>query len=318
MTKLPLINAYWIWLLLSVVSGAAGMWLILKKERRLDNWTTGVIILSVLGSLNSMTVLLSGQTTWFMFLFFCLCYLFLSKSKDSMLGLSFALATIKPQYSFLFFAGLIGAKRWKALFVFMSVTAVMLVIAAVVLGWQNVVFYPQVLTQKSSGDEFWYPQKQCNWRAIFCYFMPYELAYKLGFAFVFLAMPFVGKLWTTIKDDGDRRRWIFALTMLLALMFGPHVNPYDCVLVGVAAVLTLPTVSLIEVWKIESGPLKAWCLLMLAYPAAGWIIGSHNYVFIPLNLALIVCGFLYLKTLNQSASESGISPALPKHAPESS
>ena len=282
---------------------------ILKLERNFDNWSTAVTTLAILGSINSMTVLLAGQTTWFIFFFFCLLFIGLNRNKALLTGASFALSTIKPQYSFLFFAGLIGHRRWKELLCFAGITALMLVFAGYVLGWSNVISYPQILSQKSAGDEFWYPQKQCNLRAIFCYLMPYETAYKVGFACVFLAIPFVWKLWTGIKNNSDRLRWTFAITVLLALTFGPHVNPYDCVLVGLAAILTLPTVSPIEAWSLESQPLKWWTFMMLCYPSLGWVLGSNNYVFIPLNIGLTICGFLYLNSMEMQKEK----PEAPAH-----
>lgn len=296
LSRLPLINAYWLWLAASVTCGAIGMWLILKQHRKMDNWTTLVIILSIFGTINSMNVLLTGQTTWYMFLFFCVLYWGLANQKDIASGVSFALATIKPQYSFLLFAGLIAQKKWRTLLIFAVFTALMLAYAAYALGLHNVIDYPQILSQKGGAEKEWYPKRMCNLRAIFSHFMDYGIAYKVGFIVMFLSMPFVYKLWTSIGNSQERLRWIFALTILLSLILGPHVNGYDCTLVGLAAILTLPTVSLIEIWKIESKPLKVWCILMVAFPAAGWIFGSYNLVFLPLLFALTVSGFMYVNS----------------------
>jgi hypothetical protein len=303
LSRLPIINAYWLWLCASVTSAVSAMYLILRKERRLDNWSTAVITLATLGSINSMTVLLAGQTTWYMFLFFCITYVGLSRKNDIATGLGFALATIKPQYSFLYFAGLIAERRWRALIVFSALIAVMLAYAAFVIGWQNVVNYPQIISQNSTGDATWFPHKMCNVRALLCCLMPDQIAYKVGFAITLLSSVFVYKLWRSIGDNTEKRRWIFAITMLLSLTLAPHVNCYDCMLVGVPAILTLPSGSLIDMWQIKSKPYRWWCFLLVAYAVLGWVLGSNNYVFIPLDVALIVCGLMHVRTLDKQVSK---------------
>lgn len=310
-SKLPIVTAYWLWLFASVASAITAMVLILKRERRLDNWSTTVITLSILGSINSMTVLLAGQTTWYMFLFFCITYIGLSRRNDIATGVGFALATIKPQYSFLYFAGLVAEKRWRALILFSVLVALMLTYAGFVLGWENIINYPKIINQNSTGDVTWFPHRMCNVRALLCYLMPDQIAYKIGFAITLLSAPFVYKLWRGLGGNEEKRRWVFAITMLLALTLGPHVNCYDCMLVGIPAVLTLPSGSLIDMWQLPSKPYRWWCFLLVAYAVLGWVLGSNNYVFIPLDVALTICGFLHLRTLNSKpeGANSEIEPA---------
>ena len=302
LAKLPIITAYWLWLGANITSAVAAMYLILRKERKFDRWSTAVISMAVLGSINSMTVLLAGQTTWHMFLFFCICYWGLVHKNDMAIGLSFAMATIKPQYSFLYFAGLIAEKRWRALLIFSVAVALMLAYAVHVLGWQSVVNYPQAISHNSTSDATWFPERMCNIRALFNYVMPDPMAYKVSFGILFLSMPFVYMLWRSVGVNPDRRRWIFAITMLLSMTLGPHVNCYDCMLVGVAAILTLPSASPIEMWKITSMPYRIYCFLMLLYPILGWTLGSNNWVFMPLNVAMTVCAFMHLRTLDKNLS----------------
>ncbi len=75
--------------------------------------------------------------------------------------------------------------------------------------------------------------------------MPLAIAYKASFVIMLLVTPFVFRLWSGIKENEERARWVFALTMLISLTLSPHVNCYDCVLVGIAAMLTrcLPSVQ---------------------------------------------------------------------------
>lgn len=302
MSRLPIVTAYWIWLFASVASAVTAMVLILKRERKLGNWSTTIITLTILGSINSMTVLLAGQTTWYMFLFFCITYIGLSRRKDWATGIGFALATIKPQYSFLFFAGLVAEKRWRALIIFSAMVALMLSYAGLVIGWENVINYPAIISKNSTGDITWFPHRMCNLRALLCYLMPDQIAYKIGFGITVLSMPAVYKLWSTINGNEEKRRWTFSITMLLALTLGPHVNCYDCMLVGIPAILTLPSASLIDMWQLESKPYRLWCFLLVAYAVFGWILGSNNYVFIPLNLALTICGLMHLRRIEKNRS----------------
>ncbi len=309
LSKLSLISAYWTWIVASVTCGTASMFLLLKKVRKFDTWSSAVIVLAILGSINSMTVLLAGQTTLFLFSFFSILYWAFSRNNNLAAGIAFALSTIKPQYSMLYFAGLVGAKRWRTLLLFSAVTALMLGFACYQIGWQNVIFYPQILSERCASDEFWYPQRGVNIRAILSYLIPLEVAYKASFVIMLVAVPFVVRLWSSIKGNEKRNRWVFALTMLVSLTLSPHVNCYDCVLVGLAAILTLPSVSPIEVWKLPSKPLKIWCLLMICYPSLGWVIGSENFLFLSLNIALIVCGLLYLSSAELKAEQQESSPA---------
>jgi hypothetical protein len=308
MSYLPIKAAYCLWIALSVIGGGLCIHKILKEDRHWDKWAIAAALLGIFGSFNSMNVFRTGQTTWFMFVFFALFYWALRNKNDIGAGLSLALATAKPQYCLLFVAGLLATKRWKAFITFCAGVGVMLIIGGTVLGWHNVFNYPSVISrlEVTAGTSF-YPERMANIRGILTNLMPVKLAYQISFWLVFLAMPFVYKLWTGVKDDPEKLRWIFSLTVLLSVTFGPHVNPYDCLLIALPAILTLPSISPIEVWKLKSKPLKVWSFILFVYPGIGWCVGSLNFVFIAMNIALIISGLMYMNSKEFGADQTKVS-----------
>jgi len=61
-------------------------------------------------------------------------------------------------------------------------------------------------------------------------------------------------------------------------------------------------------WKLRSKPYRWWCFLLVAYAVLGWVLGSNNYVFIPLDVALTICGFLHLRTLDSKPEDANPEP----------
>jgi len=307
---LPLVNAFWVWLGSSCLCGFLSMYWILKRERHFNNWTTAITMLAVFGSINSMNVLLTGQTTWFLLTMFTAFYWAMIHQKEVAAGIALAFTTIKPQYSLYFVIGIIAKRRWTALLTFAAAVSIMLGYAAYQLGWENVLNYPKLMSAKEISPEF-YPAKMCCMRGLLTMFLPIDTALKASGVIQILSLPFVFKLWMSGKDNIEKRKWTLSITMLLSLVLGTHVNAYDCLLVALPAMLTMPDISPFVIWKIPCKPLKVWSLLMLSYPIAGWALGSNNYVFLPLNIALVISGLMYMASPEMNVQAPEPSSAAP-------
>jgi len=123
-----------------------------------------------------------------------------------------------------------------------------------------------------------------------------------GTASLLIGIALTGFLWIKSVKRQDLYGWVMAQTIVLALFMGPHVHIHDCLLLAVAAILTIPSVSTSQVMKEKDAAYRVWCMTMLLYPLVGFIsfnlsmfgTAIRTYPILAQNLILAVAGTVYI------------------------
>lgn len=273
MPLLPLNFAYLAWnfgtLLLSII----GLHFVWKQTGKLSAVTFVVIVLSMIASLSGFRTMCLGQTSW-LYLAICAlwCWSILQKNQP-LEGVSLALSTVKFQYTpFLLIPALLGCRK-KTFVAFVFVECVMLVVSGVVLGWPNILGYPEALhlAESDATTSGVFAQEMVNLRGLLSNLLPATQAFYIsaGVMLVVLASIYLkarNVTRTDIQDSG-----LVSLIILFALCFSPHTHLYDWVLLALPAVLLLKPADLPSIMQGESTQ-KVWLLLLRFYPIFSWFV----------------------------------------------
>lgn len=275
---LPANLAYPTWCLLQTALGLTAVWLV-SREGLLNERQRKIFLLGVLASFPAYICLWHGNTSFWLLGFLGLYIHFLYQKKDFAAGVMLAMSTIKPQYAFVMSMPILGMWRWKALVAAIVTEVILLALAVVVIGWENVIGYPQVVTNAESNPAFIgvKPQVMASIRGIFAQFLTIKGSLQATTAIMFVSLIPLLVVWikTARANSSVRVRWAWALTIMLAIFVSPHTHIFDCVLIALAAVLTMPTLSLIELKELPMWQ-RIWCALVILFPPLSWL---SNYVF---------------------------------------
>lgn len=116
LSKLSMLAAYWMWVLVSLALGAIALYVVLHDVRKVSGQYIPFIILLIISSMPSYITLYLGQTTWLMLSFFALYFVNWLKKRDFVAGLCLALASVKPQYALFLAMPALASRRWHLLF----------------------------------------------------------------------------------------------------------------------------------------------------------------------------------------------------------
>lgn len=317
---LPANFAYTTWCVLQTTLGLTAVWLV-SRQGLLSERQRKIFLLGVLASFPAYICLWHGNTSFWLLGFLGLYVHFLYQKKDFFAGVMLSLSTIKPQYAFVMSIPMFGMWRWKALIAAILTEVTLLVLAVVVIGWQNVIGYPAIVTNAESNPLFIgvKPQVMASIRGIFAQFLTIKESLQATTAIMFISLIPLLILWIkTGKANSDNRlRWAWALTVMLAILVSPHTHVFDCVLISLAAVLTMPTLSLIDLKPLPTWQ-RIWCVILILFPPLGWLANyiygielSPIFFFVPTVVALFalsVVGYIHAddgqkERFQKSASE---------------
>lgn len=275
---LPANFAYTTWCVLQTALGLTAVWLV-GRQGVLNERQRKIFLLGVLASFPAYICLWHGNTSFWLLGFLGLYVHFLYRKKDFFAGVMLSLSTIKPQYAFVMSIPIFGMWRWKALIAAILTEVTLLVLAVVVIGWQNVIGYPAIVTNAESNPLFIgvKPQVMASIRGIFAQFLTIKESLQATTAIMFISLIPLLILWikTAKANSSNRLRWAWALTIMLAVLVSPHTHVFDCVLIALAAVLTMPTLSLIDLKQLPTWQ-RIWCGILILFPPMGWLA---NYVY---------------------------------------
>lgn len=321
---LPYGKAYVLWCLWWEVLCVSLLNIFLEKHSRLNNLDRTLLLSGVLASIPAYLCVWHGQTTFLLLACLILFTHFLLEGKSAAAGLFFAIATFKPQYSLPFASALLGARALKVLLYSAIFEMVLMAIAAIFLGLENIIGYPQVLLHAENSEKFIgvNPSIMVSIRGVLSVVLPHKTAMNCTLAVLALSLPTWSfcayKLKLNIENfKSEIGRWSIALTFVLALIVSPHSHFFDCLLLAVPAALTLPCIDLGIIWagKVEDrGNTKRlslahqiWCSILIFYPLISWpinfVCGPGNgrelegFCFLVLNSALLLCGCFTLRKL---------------------
>ncbi len=323
---LPYSKAYVVWCLFWEVLCLSILGVFLQRHSRLQGTSRLLFLTGVMASIPAYLCVWHGQTTFLLLACFTLFTHFLLAGKNLWAGVSFALTTFKPQYALLFASGLLGARAFKVLLFSALFEVCLMLVAALFLGFENIVGYPHVLLHAEGTEKFIgvNPNYMTSVRGLLSVLLQHKTAMLTTIGLLFACLLPWGWLAHRLglgpgKFDSEKGRWYLALTFVAALILSPHTHYFDCLLLAVPAALTLPSLNLVSIWAKadESGDpnrfvwYRLWCTIMVLYPLVSWPINFvssrelEGICFLVLNSALMLCGGLTLQKLAAAKTQQG-------------
>jgi hypothetical protein len=241
-----------------------------------------IILLGAFASGPAVSGLLQGHSNWLIAGIgglFCATYLL---DQDVLAGLMLACFVIKPQYGLFFAVPAIFERRWKVVGAAAVFTLVFLGICALVAGPHNILDYPSVIVRNDlsmgrSGEQLSLlvrtpPTRMVPLRAMLSVFLPNKLAMQISSAVLLLVLGLLGAMWVRVSKGLGDSRWAMSITVLASFVFGLHNLLYDCSLMIIPAVLTLPGPSLLSAFKHQPVSMKIWIIGLVLYPFVSSLI----------------------------------------------
>jgi hypothetical protein len=343
---LPYNLAYVAWCAVTLALAGTALYILVSLVGLLKGASKWLFLVGVFSSIPAYLTIWHGQTTFLLTAAFALVALFLMQKRDLPCGLCLALTTFKPQYLLPWVALIWGLDRKKVLLSLLLVEALLMGLAAIFIGPENIIGYAKVLTVAESSSRFIgvNPQYMVSVRGVLSAFAPHKTAMTITITLLLVSLlplaaatkavtnsatKAVTKAATNAAANGetnaaangetnadtDTRRWLIAITMLLALIVSPHSHYFDCLLLAVPAAITLPTLDPIALVSKSGRAAKLslshriWCGILLAYPILSWPINFvpglpglgarelEGIIFLTINLILFWLAFLQLKNI---------------------
>ncbi|MCA9816652.1 MAG: DUF2029 domain-containing protein [Cyanobacteria bacterium HKST-UBA01] len=318
---LPPPSAYLAWCLAQMGFGLCGLYYLsrlgpLKSRDRL------LFIAGVALSFPAYSCIWHGNTSFWLLGAMSLFIAFIYERKELLSGVFLALSTFKPQYLFPLTVPVAAMKRWKIAAALVIFELLLMLSAAPLIGFENVIGYPYVVTHAESSDNFIgvNAHKMISLRGPIAMFLSTGASLKITAAVMFLSLGPLFLLWrkctgvlSTVATV-DSMRFLWAVTICTMLLTSPHSHLFDFLLVAMAAALTLKTLSPIGrcPGAVNSDAVnKIWTIMLVVFPPLSWVanfaIGQEHaavFFFFPYLFTLLILALLALKN-SLSRSETG-------------
>jgi hypothetical protein len=307
---LPLSAAYWVWMvfqfglvvwLVSLLNSLSNMWNIKGK----------ILLLTCVLALHFLLLnFLLGALSLLLLICLIYFYYYLKIEKDYHGGVFYAFNGVKPQNALALVFLLLAARRWKAIAGALTVILPVVLITIVVGGWRVWLDYINLLlVAGSSFDQFGInPEAMYNLKG----FLTAALGPKFGHlinriswaGFIFF-MGLVLLLWKSKWDPHHPAFELrFGFTVLAGLLFSPHLNPQDGLILVFPALLFY---IYLKQRKKGEKTLAAFLLLCpLLFVISEYTIGSSLGIRIPtlvMILLLVWMGIMLVEEKKRSADQ---------------
>lgn len=309
---LPPPSAYLAWCLAQMGFGLGGLYY-LSRLGPLNSRDRLLFIVGVAVSFPAYSCIWHGNTSFWLLGTMSFFIAFLYERKELLSGLFLALSTFKPQYLFPLTVPIAAMKRWKVAAALVIFELLLMLSAAPLIGLENVISYPYVVTHAESSENFIgvNAHKMISLRGPIAMFLSTGSSLKITAALMFLCLGPLYLLWrkcTGVLSSAisvDALRFLWAVTICTMLLTSPHSHLFDFLLVAMAAALTLKTLSP-KGMSTGSGntgaPRRLWTTMLVIFPPLSWIanfaIGQEHaavYFFFPYLMGLWVLAMVSLK-----------------------
>ena len=277
---LALDRAYLVWSVLQL--GLLGwLWQVLLRHLRaggVDDRARALAISAALALPAVGATLLLGALSTLMLICLLNFALALRRQDDAMAGFWLVLLTLKPQFAVIPALVLVAGRRWRAIGVAVGGGLIVVVVTMLVFGMSTWVDFASALYRTLGADDGLgvAPLAMDNLRGILTFLLGDSATGLINgislFAFG-VTLIFVLWLWTgrqAANLDFDIR---MAIVLLLSMLFNPHVNPQDGVL------LVAPTLFFWHHLRRSGDDCRALGVLVGTCPLAFWVVqrglGAH-------------------------------------------
>jgi hypothetical protein len=233
---LPLSSAFMVWTLIQVVLLVWLFWLLYKLAANWSPFERGILLITSAALPSMLINFLLGAYSLLMLI----CILqFINAYRNNRpwtIGLWFLVGLIKPQVMVLPGVLLLAVRRWRALFVCFLGSAALFLVSSLALGWNT---WPDYLRQLKTVSSFFGvygidPRDMYNFRGMLAILMGKEQATAINLISTLAligSIVFIVWLWRgSWQPESPVFSLRLALTLILGLLFSPHVNPQDGVL----------------------------------------------------------------------------------------
>lgn len=270
---LPPNIAYVVWCITQTAFGLFGLFVLSKLGplKSKDRW---LFILGTLASFPAYSLVWHGNTSFFLLGCLSLFIAFLYRRRDLVSGIFLSLSTFKPQYLFPLLMPVLAMKRWQVIISFILLELITVGLAVPIIGFDNVVGYPYIVTHAESSKNFIgvNAHKMISIRGPIALIADTALSLKLTALVMFALLIPLFVLWRKCTDQISvpGLRWLWAVTICTIVLVSPHSHLFDFLLLAMAACLTLPTLSLFDLKKLKLEE-SLWTALFVLFPPLSWI-----------------------------------------------
>jgi hypothetical protein len=269
----PMWLAYTLFMLVSVGLGWWAIVYLAGGHLKVTAPRASGLLLAISVTIPSWTTLRDGHFTWLLVAMCCFyCALWL-KHRDILAGFVLSLIAIKPHYALFLAVPALARGRWRILFWAAFSLAAELAFCIPVFGWQNVIGYPSVLFHAEHTGSYHgvYPERMLSLRGLLSWFLPQQAALSVSMAVMTFTAAFLLWLWLR-RTSEQTSKFSLGLTVVAAVLVAPHAHLTDALLLSIPAVLSLPTLSLLEAARLAPWTFRLWCLLLIGYPVFSMIL----------------------------------------------
>lgn len=320
LSLMSLTDAYVFWKFVSVPIGLLGTSVLVWAQSRFSKIDRTAIMVALVANTPALLAIRAGQFSYVALALVALyAWAFLQK-RLIIAGLCLGiLGVVKPHYAIFLAIPVFLLRYWKVLASALPLAGIIGTATIAKFGTHVLPDYVHYLSEVYTSPNYTAisPAEQVNMRALIMYDilrMPTSEA-VVAFGTISLLIGLFVTLWLWLKSAKrpDLYGWALSVTLVLSLFCGPHVHIHDCLLLAVAAILTIPSVSPADVMKSKSAAYRVWCMTMLLYPLVSFIsfnlsifgTAIRTYPILAQNVILTVSGLAYVfAALKHQAPES--------------
>lgn len=316
LSMMSLTDAYVFWKFVSVPIGLLGTAVLVWAQQRFGKIDRSAIMVALVANIPALLAIRAGQFSYVALALVSLYSWALLKKRLIIAGVCLGvLGVVKPHYAIFLAIPVFTLRYWKVLLSALPLVGIVGAATVARFGFHILPDYVHYLSEVYTSPNYTAisPAEQVNFRALIMYDilqMPTSNV-VVAFGTVSLLIGLIAALFLWIKTAKrpDFYGWVLSVTLVFSLFFGPHVHIHDCLLLAVAAILTIPSVSPSVVMKEKDVFYRLWCMTMLLYPLVSFIsfnlsifgTAIRTYPVLAQNVILTVAGFMYvLRRLKQS------------------
>lgn len=309
LSMLSLTDAYVFWKFISVPVGLLVTSVLLWSQKRFSKIDRAAILVAIISNTPALLAIRAGQFSFVALALVSLyCWSFLQK-RSILAGLCLGLlGVVKPHYAIFLAIPVLTMRRWKVLASAVPLAAIVVAATVMRFGVHILPDYVHYLSEVYTSANYTgiSPAEQVNLRALVMYDLLHlptsNVVVASGTISLLLGLAVSLWLWLKSSKRPELFGWAMAVTLVLSLFCGPHVHIHDCLMLAVAAILTIPSVSPSVVFKEKDLWYRIWCMTLLLYPLVSFIsfnlsiFGSaiRTYPVLAQNLILAVSGTIYV------------------------
>jgi hypothetical protein len=273
----------------------------------MSGWQIPAVVLGTLASYPSFACVAMGQTSYFYLALFCAAIIAFWFRRDCLCGTLTFLAAVKPQYALIMSIPALTGLRWKQLVSAALLALIFCAAAAQYLGWINILKYPYyiaTITSTPGLEAAYHTPWTISLRGPLTMLLPWKVATTLGSIIQLAGLALIARIWWQTMQGAPGRKtyqWAWALTIVIGLTTSAHSHLYDCLLLAVAAVLTMPSLNPEKILGFSSIWLRIWSLTLYFYPMLSVLIyvsektyfgGFSSVPFAIVQVLLSIAGYL--------------------------